>query len=109
MTITQTMRLSVDGMTCAACVGRVERALAAVPGVVSAQVNLATETATITTDGHTGPAALAQVLEAAGYPARLRGAPDMHSLVALGTTAAYAMSVLATFAPGPLPPGTAAV
>ena len=71
MTTTQTIQLSVDGMTCAACVGRVERALKAAPGVIGAQVNLATETATITTDGHTGPAALAQVLDAAGYPARL--------------------------------------
>ena len=67
----QTIQLSVQGMTCAACVGRVERALKAAPGVSGAQVNLATETATITTDGHTGPAALARVLQDAGYPARL--------------------------------------
>ncbi len=39
--------LSVGGMTCASCVGRVEKALRAVPGVAEASVNLATETARI--------------------------------------------------------------
>src|SRR3546814_3781399 len=38
-----------------------------------------------------------------GFPALLRGAPDMNSLVALGTTAAYGYSVLVTFAPQLLP------
>ena len=42
------LTLAIDGMTCASCVARVERALARVPGVVSAQVNLATEQATVT-------------------------------------------------------------
>src|SRR5690606_35671829 len=41
-----------------------------------------------------------------GVPALLRGAPDMNSLVAVGTAAAYAYSVIATFAAGVLPPGT---
>ncbi|HAU80293.1 MAG TPA: heavy metal translocating P-type ATPase, partial [Stenotrophomonas sp.] len=44
-----------------------------------------------------------------GVPALLRGAPDMNSLVSLGTAAAYGYSVVATFAPGVLPPGTANV
>ncbi|MCP3970482.1 MAG: copper-translocating P-type ATPase [Rhodobacteraceae bacterium] len=44
-----------------------------------------------------------------GYPALLRGAPEMNSLVALGTTAAWGYSVLATFVPGWLPEGTAHV
>ena len=39
--------LAVRGMTCAACVGRVERALRKVPGVADAQVNFATETAAV--------------------------------------------------------------
>ena len=39
--------LRIDGMTCASCVGRVEKALANVDGVVSAQVNLVTETAEV--------------------------------------------------------------
>ena len=189
--------LQVREMTCAACVGRVERALRAVPGVVAAEVNLATETATVRylagqvtpTDliavvaqagypaavagrsdedqtsrkdreagelawltaiaaaltlpvfvvemgGHIFPALHHWVMASIGlqtswylqfgltvlvlawpgrgfyrkgYPALLRGAPDMNSLVALGTTAAFAYSAVATFAPGVLPTGTAAV
>jgi len=41
-----------------------------------------------------------------GWPALLQGAPDMNSLVMLGTSAAYGYSVVATFAPGLLPEGT---
>ena len=40
-----------------------------------------------------------------GVPNLLRGAPDMNSLVVLGATAAWAYSVVATFAPGLLPRG----
>ena len=186
--------LSIDGMTCASCVARVERALAAVPGVTSAMVNLATERATILGAAEAGllvkavedagydarsapqaargdPGAEARkaedmarlqrdlVLAAAlslpvfvlemgahlfapvhdlilrtigmpaswwlqfalatlvlagpgrrfytkGYPALWRAAPDMNSLVAVGTSAAYGYSVVATFAPALLPPGT---
>ncbi len=41
------LRFQVTGMTCASCVARVEKALLAVPGVQSAQVNLATEKASV--------------------------------------------------------------
>src|SRR5690606_777938 len=41
-----------------------------------------------------------------GFPALFRLAPDMNSLVAVGTLAAYAYSVVATFWPGLLPAGT---
>jgi len=41
----QSLELAIDGMTCASCVGRVERALLKVPGVRSAAVNLASERA----------------------------------------------------------------
>jgi Cu+-exporting ATPase len=44
-----------------------------------------------------------------GVPAILRAAPDMNSLVSVGTSAAYGYSVVATFAPGVLPAGTANV
>ncbi len=44
----ETLRLSVEGMTCASCVNRVEKALRSVPGVVSASVNLATAMASVT-------------------------------------------------------------
>ena len=51
--------LSVEGMTCASCVGRVERALKKVPGVQNAVVNLATEKASLTVED---PAQAAAVL-----------------------------------------------
>ncbi len=182
--------LDVEGMTCASCVGRVERALKAVPGVTSAEVNLATGSARIGyTSGTTSPPALAEIVTAAGYaarpatgsapatdrqadeaaklrrslvlsaalafpvivlamgthmvpafhhlvmatlgevnswriqfvltaaillgpgflffrhgiPALLRGAPEMNSLVALGSLAAFAYSSVVTFAPGLVP------
>ena len=186
------VNLAVEGMSCASCVGRVERALNAVPGVSEASVNLATERATvkgavaaegliaavekvgyearlIETDrsgneddtlakkdaervalrhdliiaavlalpvfilemgSHLIPAmhhwvlnTLGQQLSwylqfvltslvlllpgwrfyAKGFPALLRLAPDMNSLVAVGTAAAYAYSVVATFVPDLLP------
>ena len=42
-----TVEIPVEGMTCASCVGRVERAILKVPGVESAAVNLATEKAKV--------------------------------------------------------------
>ncbi|WP_371059689.1 copper-translocating P-type ATPase [Rhodosalinus sp. 5P4] len=195
---TETRTLTVDDMSCASCVGRVERALAAVPAVLEARVNLAAGTATVTMlegaasaddlvravaeagydatpedaearesrgarrdaearetgrrailaaaltlpvfliemGGHAIPAihhfigqtighqaswllqfALVTLVLAGpgrgfyrrGFPALMRGAPDMDSLVALGTSAAYLYSVVATFAPGLLPEGVRAV
>lgn len=188
------VELVIEGMTCASCVSRVERALKAVPGVMSATVNLATERATVqgTADdrllvtavadagygarrAERSPAAdlesaarkadaeahlrrdltLAAVLSlpvfalemgahlfmpihdlimrtigmqvswwvqfvlttlvligpgrrfyTTGYPALWRMAPDMNSLVAVGTTAAFGYSLVATFAPQVLPSGT---
>ena len=186
--------LSIEGMTCASCVGRVERALAGVKGVRSAHVNLATERATV--EGTASPEDLVKAVENAGYdaaligdtgaaeaeasarkdaeraglkrdllvagiltlpvfllemgshlipaihhlvmqtvgtqtswyfqfalttlvlffpglrfyqkgfPALFRLAPDMNSMVAVGTMAAYAYSVVATFLPSLLPAGT---
>jgi len=63
----ETHRLRIGGMTCASCVGRVERALRAVPGVLDAQVNLADETARVRTLAGTGEAALAAAVSEAGY------------------------------------------
>ncbi|UWQ36516.1 heavy metal translocating P-type ATPase [Leisingera aquaemixtae] len=70
--------LTLSGMTCASCVGRVERALLAVPGVLEARVNLASETAQVRfLTGAVRAADLARTVTEAGYPARLsNGAPD---------------------------------
>ncbi|WP_114945055.1 heavy metal translocating P-type ATPase [Microvirga calopogonii] len=189
-----TVELKIDGMTCASCVNRVEKALKRVPGVVEASVNLATERASVRylggadivtrlidaveqtgyeakpiqrEDGQADREREAREAEIAGLrqavlvatiltlpvfilemgshfipaihdwimgtlghrnswymqfalttlvlfgpglrffrkgvPALLRGSPDMNSLVVLGTSAAYAYSVVATFLPGLLP------
>ena len=62
--------LQVTGMTCASCVGRVEKALLKVPGVLSAAVNLATEKATVSALPTVSTAALKAAVEKAGYSAR---------------------------------------
>ena len=191
----RTVEMSIQGMSCASCVGRVEAALNKVAGVAEVSVNLATERATVR--GNADAATLIAAVEATGYdaalidaaagsnaeemtarrdterlslrrdffialgltlpvfvlemgshlipgvhgfidrtigmqaswllqfvlttlvlvlpgrrfytlgiPALMRRAPDMNSLVAVGTLAAYAYSVVATFAPGWLPAGT---
>ena len=69
--------LVISGMSCASCVGRVERALLAVPGVLSASVNLANETAQIRyLTGAARAADLARTVTGAGYPARLSGSAE---------------------------------
>ncbi len=189
--------LDIENMSCASCVGRVEKALKAGAGVLDASVNLAGETALVRyAAGVTTPDKIAGIATQAGYPAKaemhdyadktdrkvqeiarlgrltllaailalpvfaiemgshifpglhgfihntigmqnsrllqfvlttavlfgpglqfytkgfpalVRGAPDMNSLVALGTSAAYGFSLVATFAPDLLPRGTANV
>lgn len=67
-----TITLSVASMSCASCVGRVDKALAAVPGVLAVNVNLAAETATVTyLEGALTPAVLLRAAQEAGYPATL--------------------------------------
>ena len=63
--------LGIEGMTCAACSTRVEKALRAVPGVQEATVNLATERATVQFNAsETSPLALAEAVQKAGYDVR---------------------------------------
>ena len=65
--------LAIDGMSCASCVGRVERALLAVPGVLEASVNLATARAHVLHAANAAPDLAAQLLAAvkrAGYEAQ---------------------------------------
>lgn len=185
----ETSQFDVQGMTCATCVGRVEAAVQELAHVVEVKANLATERITVV--GHAEPAAVVAAVEKAGYgaslvkqgatqpfqdkkdkeaeqlkrhfwlalcltlpvfvlemgahaipafdawvqstlgqqlnwwiqfllttlvlaipgrvfyrigiPALLRGSPDMNSLVAVGTLAAYSYSLVATFVPQLLP------
>ena len=64
------LSLPVEGMTCASCVGRVERALKEVPGMQTATVNLATERADITFTSLASPQAAVRAIESAGYTVR---------------------------------------
>jgi Cu+-exporting ATPase len=69
---TASVTLHVDAMHCASCVGRVEKALLAVPGIVNASVNLAAESATV--EYLEGAVTTRDVIEAsndAGYAAKL--------------------------------------
>ncbi|MFK7966146.1 MAG: heavy metal translocating P-type ATPase [Burkholderiaceae bacterium] len=62
------LQFPIDGLSCAGCVSRAEKALATVDGVEQAQVNLANETAQVI--GAASASALASTLASAGYPAR---------------------------------------
>ena len=64
-----TVDLDIGGMTCASCAGRVEKALAAVPGVTRVSVNLATERASVHGPHPLDPAALIAAVTTAGYHA----------------------------------------
>ncbi|MDU8618080.1 heavy metal translocating P-type ATPase [Pseudomonas syringae] len=74
---TTTFDLPISGMTCASCAGRVERALAKVPGVNSVTVNLANERAHVDTAAHTDPQTLIDAVSRAGYGATL--SQDRHA------------------------------
>ena len=62
--------LDIEGMTCASCVARVERSLAAVPGVREASVNLATRRARVEAGPQVAEDALVAAVAEAGYEAR---------------------------------------
>lgn len=63
--------LSIEGMSCASCVGRVEKSLAKVAGVQQATVNLATERAWIKGDAQIQTSELIEAVKKAGYEAKL--------------------------------------
>ncbi|WP_457968348.1 heavy metal translocating P-type ATPase [Pseudomonas sp. R4-84] len=65
----QTLELSIEGMTCASCVARVERALSKVAGVHRASVNLANERAHLELLGQIDPQTLLEAVKRAGYDA----------------------------------------
>jgi len=70
------IKLPIEGMTCASCVRRVENALKAVPGVASAEVNLATETAAVSVPAGFNAESLVEAVRGAGYEARLQAIPQ---------------------------------
>ena len=65
--MTERVDISIRGMSCASCVGRVERALKNLLGVTDAQVNLATEKATVAFEEHGNPNQAVEAIEEAGY------------------------------------------
>jgi Cu+-exporting ATPase len=74
------LELAIEGMTCASCVKRVEKALTRVPGVAQAQVNLATERARVAFDPTAADTqALVDAVGKIGYEARAIAAEDDHA------------------------------
>ena len=65
-------QLQVTGMTCASCVGRIEKVLRKLPGVLDATVNLATETASVRGLATLDSDSLIAAITRAGYGARLQ-------------------------------------
>jgi P-type Cu+ transporter len=63
----QKLTFRVEGMTCASCVGRVEKVLKALPGVQDVSVNLATEQASVAFSGDADPDAVSRAVEGVGY------------------------------------------
>ena len=70
--MTETLRINVGGMTCAACQAHVQHALEETPGVEKAAVSLMTNEATVVFDPHTvAPPALIEAIRGTGYEADL--------------------------------------
>src|SRR5688572_23466890 len=67
----RTAQFAIEGMTCASCVARIERALRKVPGVVEAAVNLATERASVVVSSGVDDATLHAAVVDAGYVPRI--------------------------------------
>ncbi len=98
---------ALEGMTCASCAMRIEKGLKKVPGVADAQVNLATEQATVTYNpAETGPEQMVKKVEAVGYkavplvvppakPVELREKKEAYAVLALEgmTCASCAMRI----------------
>jgi Cu+-exporting ATPase len=82
---TETVDLDIEGMTCASCVARVERALGRLPFVVDASVNLASERARVTVVGRDRETVLVHAIADAGYRAAPRSDPSVAPDAADGT------------------------
>ncbi|WP_353193016.1 heavy metal translocating P-type ATPase [Pandoraea pnomenusa] len=86
--MTQNWSVGIEGMTCASCVARVEKALRRAPGVASANVNLATETAAVEAAAGVTPAALLGAVETAVSDAGYQVAEQSYELSIGGMTCA---------------------
>ena len=93
-----TTRLSIEGMSCAACSGRVGRMLSARPGVADAQVNLLAGSASIRHDPSLSPADLAAAVTKLGYPATVPqdAAPHAHQDETLGLRRDFLLALALT-------------
>ena len=86
---TQKASLAIGGMTCAACVSHVERALTGVDGVSAASVNLATERASVEyVPGLTGISNLRHAVEDSGYSITAVGSDESDDALEPGDAAA---------------------
>ncbi len=86
--MTRNWSVGIEGMTCASCVMRVEKALRRAPGVANANVNLATETAAVEASPDVTPAALLGAVETAVNDAGYRVAEQSFELAIGGMTCA---------------------
>ncbi|MFG0379458.1 heavy metal translocating P-type ATPase [Pseudomonas sp. zbq_18] len=102
--LSQRLELAISGMTCASCVGRIERALGKVPGVRSVSVNLASERARVELLAGASSRALLDAVEDAGYSARLvDSAPAQAPQAALRRERLAVLAALLLAAPLVLP------
>ncbi len=92
----------VEGMTCASCVRRVDRALKKVPGVSEASVNLALNEATVSFEGAT-PERMAEALKGQGYTLRLDGGAPVDEAARVGWRAVAAWILAAPLLAGMVP------
>ncbi|HET8900610.1 MAG TPA: cation transporter, partial [Holophagaceae bacterium] len=98
----ETRTFPVEGMTCASCVRRVERALKKVPGVTEAAVNLALNEATVSYEGAT-PEGMAEALKGQGYTLRFDDAPPVDEAARMGWRALIAWALAAPLLLGMIP------
>ncbi|MGV0853398.1 heavy metal translocating P-type ATPase [Mycolicibacterium phlei] len=94
---TDTIELSIEGMTCASCANRIERKLNKIDGV-TATVNFATEKAHVTYDGDVTPETLVETIENAGYQAHLPAPPAGNESAEDDPTAALRRRLLISLA-----------
>jgi len=95
------IRLSIEGMTCSSCVARVEKALAKVPGVSRAEVNLATEMADVALAPGADPETLVAAVRKAGYETHLV-APEERAAAEPAADRSWGPVALSTFLTVPL-------